>query len=561
MIDPVVVARWMKHHGEIWQADLLSHEELASFAAERDVRFRAEHIALLWQVGLLRADLIRATRKLRGQGFVHVGTDDEGRDLYADARPYRRRRAGWIDIGVGRRQLPPSVDLLFHPFRFYVLSHLQRQLETGIDPMQLLIGADNAHKVLDRVIEVRRRVWSAKANPEAVRRWNATVALVVAIEPCVYERLYGTFRWPWYMDEHTQRQLVAEQARDLADELRHIGVEELTRIHTTLCIHTALLDRNQSVQLLLRLSTGERRTRLRGHLGGALTVRAMAEALRRMTEDVFGVQLPEEDEIGHGQWDPGVREMLYGTARVIDGGRAARREVLRGWGLDQSVRTRWYVEGRTELGAIRSAVGGDYLTGIEVVDLHGQVVQRGGRGIAFRESLNADERAGVFSVISIDGDVSDNLRVVRQAARDDVFCGLFFISQPDFEFASFTLDELEAVLWELATEHGAGDRERLHAALAGTTTAKELMQRAQRTLPSLVQATKGEGWGEALIRYGLAHPEYADGTVRPVVHAVRTVMRGSGANFRWTRLHNRTDPETGQLVPRDPDLRRWESGP
>ena len=68
--------------------------------------------------------------------------------------------------------------------------------------------------------------------------------------------------------------------------------------------------------------------------------------------------------------------------------------------------------------------------------------------------------------ISIDGDRSDNVRIVRKAAEEDDICGRFFISEPDFEFQNFTLDELEEILWKVCEDRGAPDsiRKNLHIA-------------------------------------------------------------------------------------------------
>src|SRR4029077_6813789 len=104
-------------------------------------------------------------------------------------------------------------------------------------------------------------------------------------------------------------------------------------------------------------------------------------------------------------------------------------------------------------GAIERVFG--RYTAVDIVNLREHVVAKGNRGVAFRDRLRNDLRTSSFSLIPLDGDKDHYIRVVRKAAEDDEICGMFFISNPDFEFANFTKEELVQIVWEWALENEA----------------------------------------------------------------------------------------------------------
>lgn len=91
---------------------------------------------------------------------------------------------------------------------------------------------------------------------------------------------------------------------------------------------------------MLRLAKGQPRLKLKGNLGGAVYLRTMAEVLRRQAEDVFGTQLPEEDELGFGVLPRGFKKENYGATRLLDGDQRASVEFMRQFGLDYGLRLR-----------------------------------------------------------------------------------------------------------------------------------------------------------------------------------------------------------------------------
>ena len=73
---------------------------------------------------------------------------------------------------------------------------------------------------------------------------------------------------------------------------------------------------------------------------------------------------------------------------------------------------------------------------------------------------------------------------MKKAAHEDRICGRFFIQEPDFEFANFSRDELEEILWQYAKEHGAlpEEREKLHEAVRHASSGKAIVACAKRAL-------------------------------------------------------------------------------
>jgi len=278
----------------------------------------------------------------------------------------------------------------------------------------------------------------------------------------------------------------------------------------------------------------------------------MAEMLRRQTEAAHAVQLPEEDELGFGWPSQDMKLHRYGNNRLLDGDSAPVNEFLRASNLDYGLRARWYVEGHTEYYAACygcEQLGADH---VELINLQGEVAQRGGKGVAFRQNLRNDVANGIFSYISVD-DENNYAKAVRKAAEDDEICGLFAIATPDFEFHNFTLSELEEVLWSIAEDNGISPevRPRLHAAIAKTKNATELLTVAGQVSPEL-NIKKGKVWGERLMAYALEHRGGRDGHIRPVIDILEDAHRTTHYSYHYIRTHTRINPLTGRPIDRNP---------
>ena len=550
-LNAETLATWLADRHDIWPVRLMSARQLSSLASERGIRLNEGAILRLWQVGLLRADLVASTKSLRRTGLVRVGQATRDGYLYADARRLRRRKLGWINAAVRLPRLPKGLRPLFHPFRFYVLWHLKWQLQVSISLTQPIDRRESYGRLVDDCL-ASLESWSATAEAvHLVDEWHAVTEVAVATDPYTHEQVFGTFRWPAGRDQSAQRNQIAQHWRDVVEVYRQAGLDWVEEARQEVCLAAERLDPNKEIHLLLHLANPEARRRLRGNLGGAMLLLSMAETLRRAAESVFERPLREEDEHGFGM--PSVaKEQAYGSPRVLDGDRGVARELMRSLGLDYGVRTRWYVEGETEYYALLGILADPGPCGIELINLAGQVAQRRGRGVAFRENLLEDLRQNVFSLVSIDGDRDDFIRAVMKAAEDDELCGSFFFSVPDFELHNFTRDELAAVLWDAVAEAEVKPSERLqlHAAIRGARSAKELLREAARAVPAVAQVDKGPDWGRRLMRYALDHPNKPDGTLRPVIEAVRIALFGDWADYRLTRARYRVDPNTGRLIER-----------
>jgi len=331
-------------------------------------------------------------------------------------------------------------------------------------------------------------------------------------------------------------------------------VDRLKQLHYDLCHHTRILDGNTDVHTILRLGNEHLRLNLEGQLGGAMLLRTMAEVLRRATEEVFCIQLQEED-----QWRDDAKEKQFGSKRLFDGDRNAANELLRQRELSYGPRLRWYVEGDTEFWGLNDFFRAIGATDVEILNLKGQVVQK--NSIAFRESMRSDIRMGIFSFVSLDADVSKNLQALRAAAQQNQICGCFFVSRPDFEFANFDLSELQEIVWNIALERGADETKKSLSATSSTSSGKTFFQKIEQAssdIPELWNIGKGEEWGKRLVQYALSHPDRLNGEVRLCIKAMRLAFNSRTASYNYTRIHYRVDPETGESIKRDTPMNSQE---
>lgn len=581
LLDPGVLGRWMIERRYVWQMRLLDAKKLSHFARARGLQvfaFSGKDVERLWQLGLLRADCVQSAEKLDEDGLVEIRKDSYERYFYADARRTAPRAEGFLSVAAGLERPPKGVKPFFHPFRFYVIQQLLQPViyrpRPNITPMSTFTtsGMDSYLGLVKRELEKYNDYTREEHFLREVERANDIAALAIATEPCVYVRMFDWRRVPglepgdlgidvdeyralgsegrWNKSLELQERVTEEHGRELADYYRDAGLERLEEVRGRLCIDSERLYADKDVVNLLRLARGRIPLNIEGDLGAALLLRIMAETLRRFSEEVFGQELPEEDELGFGLVVRNVKAEDYGSHRLFDGDRGAANAFVRRF-LDYGVRVRWYVEGRTEWNALRAVFAHHVASGVEVHNLGGRVVFKG--RAAFEDNLRTDLEGKVFSFVMVDGDRNDYVEAVRRAAREDRICGRFFIQEPDFEFANFSLPELEEIVWTIAEANGAApeDRARLCAALADAENGEQIIRKAKAALPdSLKTLSKGKDWGERLMRYAWDNPEGPGGKTRLVVEAVDAAQRGLQANFDNERTECRVDPETGDSVER-----------
>jgi hypothetical protein len=553
LLKPGLLGSWLAKRFHVWQMDMLSPSDLARFAGNRSIHFWDKHIIWLWQLGLLRADLVASNHKLKEIGLIELGKDEQGEYLYADERQPKQRPTGWDGSITTLPPFPKDIKLLFHPFRYYVLYYINRVLRPmNIAPI-LMLNPEQYMSGHSYCISNFKRFSASKDFLEDIGRSNDITALAVASEPHTFERIFGIITYKDGLKEETLNTLIVEHRTDVYETYKEIGIARLEEVRNKICQDAELLEPNSSVHTLLRLMDGEERLKLKGDLGGAVHMLTMAEMLRRSAEGAFDTTLPEEDEIGIRRMPRHSKEFLYGSNRVLDEDRNVVNEFLRFLDLDYGVRTRWYVEGDTEYGAIRRIIGIFGATWVQVINLRGHFIEK--RNHAFTGTLSNDIEAGIFSFVSIDeedgkSNALDRIRMVKEAAKKDTMFGGFYISQPDFELHNFDLPELEEVLWEVAGERGAAANEQtvLHDAIVNTKSAKALFREAERAIPALVGYGKGQEWGRRLMDYALEHNEKPDGTLRPIIEAVQTALRIRLTNYQWQREEFRVDPDSGDLI-------------
>jgi hypothetical protein len=518
--------------------------------------FIGEHVRLLWRIGWLRADRIESEVPLDARGLIPMAGGGNSY-AYADERTIDARPNGWP--GAITQDLDPNdnTKLLFHPFRYYVLYHIERILRLNTAPMQMLFPTPQFHKVLHLEIESFQRISSQPEFVMSISRWNTTSALSIYAEPCFHEKLFGTLHSSFPEGSDFLRENIRSHLENgVGDVFFKVGLEFLEGLRGDLCVAAESLDPNKDIHTLLRLTRGERRLQhVRGTLGGSLCLLTMAEVLRRGSEFTFDTLLKEEDELGFGIVHSGVKERIYGSARPIDADYTVRNHFIRTLGLDFSPKLKWYVEGDTEYHAIESIIGRTAL--FELVNLRGHVVERRDRGVAFRENLRLDLRVKRFSFISIDGDRPDFARVVRRAAKDDEICGMFFIASPDFEFQNFSRLELEEIILQIsiAENYHSIDRERLHGVIEASSNAGEMLVSVRSSFPELREIGKGSEWGIRLMAHAWENPIILGdpdrlNERRQIVQSVEFALGSVNADYLGTRTNYRVDPSTGRPIAR-----------
>ncbi len=183
LLEPSLPGAWIAENRRIWQMNLLSADKLGSFSHDRGLTsFNEKDVIRLWQLGLIKADLVISRRKLYLVGLVDRGTDSYGRHIYSDERQIPRRLRKWKNARNNLKPLQKGVEILFHPFRYYVLYHLDGLLGVNISKMQMFYQ-DGFPGLLDwRLSSFNRWVGSEQFLSD-IRKWNETASLCIVTEP------------------------------------------------------------------------------------------------------------------------------------------------------------------------------------------------------------------------------------------------------------------------------------------------------------------------------------------------------------------------------------------
>ncbi|MCF8112012.1 MAG: hypothetical protein K9J85_11050 [Desulfobacteraceae bacterium] len=551
-LPPGQLGKWMVANPNMWQMDLLDERQFVSFMREKGMEgYHVEDIRLLWKLRLLKADLVISSRKLKTNGLLELGGDDQYRRIYADEREPLIRKDGLGNSAI-RLKAPGSwIKLHFHPFRYYVMYHIDRVLKFRVAPMQML-RSEYFPKVTEFVVGQFNRWTSTSASLQTFNRWNDLAALSIAVEPWAYEKVFHKVRYfPPFIEIEEQRERVTIHFTQLRRLFEDIGQEKIEKARQNLCCNAENLDPNKRLHVMMRLMKPDEFLKLKGRIGGCMLIITMAEMLRRAAEEIFDLELPEEDEKGFGWTPPGLKKKIYGSNRLTDRDRPAANEFMRQFGLDYGVRVRCYIEGETEYGALESVF--EIYGAIELINLGGNVAQKRGKGVAFRESLKNDKDKGIFSFVLIDGDRNDHARAVRKAAEDDEICGMFFFSKPDFEFGNFTKSELEEIIWAELKKKQVDDQNS-QLLLSEAISGEAILGAVKKQFPELHDIGKGRQWGRLLMDHAWQNPDIRiNGTKqrRQIIEIVNYIVKAVEVNYQYNRCKFKTDPKTGQQIHRE----------
>ncbi len=320
-----------------------------------------------------------AEEPLEDIGLTVVAETPNGHYMHADSRDAIQREEGLGGIVATLGDLPSSLTLMFHPFRYYVLRRIEQELELRTSTMQMLRYPQGYFDVVQHQIEVFRARTSSDAFRKQVRDWNEAVSLAVTVP---YEFAFNGREGEFH-------QIMESQFRDYGEMVHSVGLDQIKKIIAELNREARSLEPNAEILKILRFTKRKYRLeRVTGALGGAVYLISMAEIIRRSTEMVFKIELPEEHD------SEGFNRYFFGADRLTDDYRA-RGEFLRTLGLDHSIRLRWYVEGDTEFGGLETELARD--GNIELINLRGEVAAAKGKGLSFRENLLADMNRSVYS--------------------------------------------------------------------------------------------------------------------------------------------------------------------
>jgi hypothetical protein len=173
LLEPSLPGAWIAKHRRIWQMKFLNARDFAQFCHDRGLEdFREKGIIQLWQLGLLKADLVESDEELTIDGLVDRGINRDGRHVYSDERRLQQRSEGWGAALQTLDALRDDVKPLFHPFRYYVLYALNRAAGFNSSRMQMFIQEGFKH-ILDFNLSMFNQWSGSDQFIPSIKKWNA----------------------------------------------------------------------------------------------------------------------------------------------------------------------------------------------------------------------------------------------------------------------------------------------------------------------------------------------------------------------------------------------------
>jgi len=494
----------------------MTAKELADRCQKLGIKLREEHILDLWSQGIIRAHYITSDKKMRRKGLTQIGlVSDEY--YYSDAREVDTETNAFKNNRRNYANLLSDFTPYFHEYTCYILHHFYQQINPNISRMSLIGNFKGYKKLLNTIYPWIRNNLKAAITGN-YNRLNTIVSLAVMAEPYVYYKYFREFtmsktfseRFPTREELH---ELIERYWDTIKGYYSPIIRNEAWDLIEGLCVSAERLEENTKVRVLLRLLDPAKCIKYDGKLGMAMLTQQMAEVIRRSIEQAQGIQLPEEDELGFWIYPQGAKKRRYGNDHLLDGDLNTEQQFLRLMGYSASLFLRWYGEGDTEFGAFNSVIDGLDFTPIDVINLGGSKAFAKNTK-TLRADLLRDMRKNVFSLVSVDGDRSEVLKILKIAIENQGIGGAVLISDPDFEFGNFTHDDLENIIWDHAQKCGVSTNMRplLHDAIQHANSGEGLKYLAEKALNYHIKGfIKTQEWGKQLMKYatdngGELHP-------------------------------------------------------
>jgi hypothetical protein len=460
--------------------------------------------------------------------------------------------ANWPEILAFKTPRKAKLRPLFHPYRVYSIWRIFKIAKSPGHPLRFPRTPERQAFSENWLEHIDGRE-SFVHRQDLIESINLIAELAITCEPFAFPII--TSRSTYSLESEIEETRVRREAftLQLLEELKRCDLAAIEEIRTELCRAAQRVDPNVRVQKLMRLAGIDTRQNLKGNLSVAVLFGEMAECIRRCAEDAFKIGLPEEDECGYLSWNRSARTELFGSSRPLDAPPRTWKPFLRRLGIDPGTRARVYVEGETEHGLFAELVGN--YNHVEIINLRGSVTEK--RKFAFRDALKNDITQQVFSFVVIDGDISENLRAAKAAARQEEFFGEVYISPKDLERGGFTQEQIASAIACFANEGGASpeDSAAIIENLDWSLSFDEISEELRSKHSCLRELKKGTKWGKVLasvIRCAPypTEPDKLREEKQPIAKARGRIMMTARYDYLESVRGSYVCPETLQLLPR-----------
>ena len=441
--------------------------------------------------------------------------------------------------------VPENNTLYFHPFRVYCLHMILKDCHIPITPSAFL----RREKLKDLFVNVLSRIPDVDVIKNKATEWNLIIKLAIIFEPIYWPNIIGQQTYYNSLNEEQMHSLLDIYRQDVDALVKSLDSKYWEGIHKRMRIDAANIDDNDALYLLLRVSKWSQRKELKGNVSLALLVRHIAESIRLAFHDSCGEVWDEEDR-AFGVWSEGGRENLYGSERLLDNPIKSIPKLVNHFGLFSGSMVRWYVEGDTEYYAILEIIPNPTISGIELVNLRGNIsTEKGNIAMKLSDALLQDISLRRFSMITFDNDVKANVRTIKQYLMKNPFVGLIFAHSPDFEFANFTVEELKEIAMNMDKVKGFAVADLEQGDYSHISSGREFEEQYKK-LSQSKRCLKGKDWGKALASYALEYPDFneSSNTQRPVINQIGAALRARHSNYDYSKNNFSTDPNTLKYV-------------